>query len=1573
MKKICFACNSSLKKQGFLSQEWVKHDDDESRRCKTCIANGVQIVESGGGGGGGGGSGGRNVQENMISRSKRSNPRSNYQPAEDTSANNSNVQKLLQDQIEQVKKDLENTPKFNSNPSFVSQAPSSVPQAPYLAPQWSCDIGNNQFVDYDDAVNDMINKAYGSKTRCTFTIKGQSYYINWNNMTQVNMTTRVERKISSKQQFQNSLNPRGMSQQGNTTNNGSTINKAYQILTQKLTSLQDQLQKEVLKNQKVEIALRSDILNFSHSLNDDDDNDFSCFLVMLKKHDNLKQKLNYMNDDKLQNMILSIVNMNNSRNVPDDRILKNIDKRVLSLLNKKDYYGCKNMILKTPPKANNKEEEDNIQNALHAICSLQLGDSATEIVFPNKGNEKKWKMNNPFWLLAYALKKQKEGEGGEQSSMNKRKAYDFALISLINPNLYLIPHCVELAKSIIIDCDDIFNNRTQQSKASSSKDSDSNSPDSIMKKRAGKNVALKQLTSLVGLKEVKDKFLALQDRVAFSKETNEDITTKQYNVMFTGNPGTGKTTVARIYGSLLKELGVLHEDTFEETTGAKLLSGGMSLIKEILEKLHDDGVSPLADGEKVETDHDKKNEWIKGKIQQTNKDGTMDIKYSNKNGTIIKNVKRDRIRSLEKTGVLFLDEAYQLQPTKNQIGAQILDYLLTEMEEWRGKLVVIFAGYKEPLEDLLKHNEGLPSRFNGTYNFEDFTDDELCEVLTRKMNEKKNYKKTDSKYYRIASKRLGKQRSTVGFGNARAVRNLVEQIEDRHAERIIAERNLGGNPDKFQITRDDVLGRKAGNNFKSKAYDKLKTKIGLNEIKQTMKTFIKLVEANEEAEEQEKKTQEILLNRVFVGNPGTGKTITAKLYGEILHDLGFLSKGDLIVKNPSDFIGSALGQSEEKTKAILASSVGCVLLIDEAYGLNPSSGGSLSNGKCPYKTAVIDTIVAEVQGVPGDDRCVLLCGYTNEMDDLMRNANPGLLRRFPDNNRFVFKDYNDSELYQILQLMAKEKELIVGTDAANAAIKLLSQMRMKPNFGNGGDVATLLSTAATKYIERTSRAPSSSSSESRQLLPCDFVPIEKDVESKERKRNPVSIFDDLVGCDGIKEQIKDLVAIIEDARANGRDPLDDIELNFKFVGPPGTGKTTVAQRMGLLFESLGLIASNDTFVECSVSDLQGSFVGQTAPKTREKFNQAKGGVLFIDEAYQLYDPNGSSYLNECVGEIVKMLTEDQFKGKMIVIFAGYEDQINEMMANVNPGLSSRVTRTIKFDKFDNFTTAEIVKKLLKEKNKELDEESYQFLIEIAKQLVILPNFGNGRDIETWVRRMVLECAKSKTSKVSKDIIFASFGEIIANLMQTAAAAATASFATSFSQPPTNMRFSQENQAPPPPPTVVKVADPVVKVKEEVAYDNGGNDDGDNEDERIKAALQKACVDLGYDVDLESRQKLEKVLIAIENGALFPKDIMDYVRKEARNVSDEKIDEVLRPQVSSIRRSTAAAIKYELAEIARLKELAEAERQKAKALEAKIQRHLMGKCPAGFSWHREGDGWRCGGGAHWVPNSDVPQS
>ena len=109
--------------------------------------------------------------------------------------------------------------------------------------------------------------------------------------------------------------------------------------------------------------------------------------------------------------------------------------------------------------------------------------------------------------------------------------------------------------------------------------------------------------------------------------------------------------------------------------------------------------------------------------------------------------------------------------------------------------------------------------------------------------------------------------------------------------------------------------------------------IGLRSVKNSVETLVEMIRTNAHLEEQEKPLDHVSLNGCFIGSPGTGKTTVAKLYGQILKHLGLLSKGDLIVKTPKDFVGSALGQSEERTSANLKNAQGCVLVIDEAYGL----------------------------------------------------------------------------------------------------------------------------------------------------------------------------------------------------------------------------------------------------------------------------------------------------------------------------------------------------------------------------------------------------------------------------------------------------------------------------------------------------------------------------------------------------------------------------------------------------------------------------------------------------------------
>ncbi|WIA14243.1 hypothetical protein OEZ85_002779 [Tetradesmus obliquus] len=790
--------------------------------------------------------------------------------------------------------------------------------------------------------------------------------------------------------------------------------------------------------------------------------------------------------------------------------------------------------------------------------------------------------------------------------------------------------------------------------------------------------ALKELVKLTGLDPVKKEMFNLADQVALDKQRGRSPNSRNFNVRFYGNPGTGKTTVARLYAQLLEELGVLPQAAVEETSGAALVAGGLNEIKAKLTKL-------------------------------------------------------------EKGGVLFIDEAYQLDPAKNPMGAQVLDYLLPEMENKQGSLVVVLAGYQKPMEEkVMAHNEGLPSRFPLLFKFPDYSDEQLLQIFTGQLEaQEPRFQLEDTKHARIAARRLGRQRDsgTSGFGNARAVRNLLEAAISRQSARVLEEQRAGLAPDLLLLKRDDLLGPKELDVTGSKPLQQLKGLRGLEKVKQSVGTLLGLLRTNAELEEQERPLKEVCLNRVFMGNPGTGKTTVASMYGRILKDLGLLSKGDVLVKVPADFLGSVLGESEKKTMAILEEARGCVLVIDEAYGLH-----SGSKSRDPYKEAVIDTIVAKVQGVPGDDRCVLLLGYPDQMEAMMREANPGLARRFQLAQAWQFEDYNKEDLLAITREAARKKygwEL--DWPVLQAALNSLEQEKRRPNFGNAGAVNNLLSTAAMRMEARTAHLPTAQRAAAAPA-PEDFMSEADAAAAAARAAGKAgaaseAVFSDLIGCQSVLAKLKEWQATITASQALGKDPLDSFELNFTFVGAPGTGKTTVARRVGLLFQQLGLLGT-DQVVECSAGDFVTGYANQASGKTREMFEKALGGVLFIDEAYRLNPKHGGPYMSEVLDEICQILTDKQFMGKMVVVLAGYEQQIEELLA-VNPGLKSRFSERLVFP---DFSVADAVQLLLlsltgKQYGLQLAPEALHQLPGLMQQLMDAPGWSNGRDVGTWAKRI----------------------------------------------------------------------------------------------------------------------------------------------------------------------------------------------------------------------------------------------
>ena len=404
-----------------------------------------------------------------------------------------------------------------------------------------------------------------------------------------------------------------------------------------------------------------------------------------------------------------------------------------------------------------------------------------------------------------------------------------------------------------------------------------------------------------------------------------------------------------------------------------------------------------------------------------------------------------------------MDEAYQLDPSNSVMRED--KYWRCSSRRWMRGRVHLLSCSRAPRRRWTcscRRRLVLSSRVRRTVDFPDFSDDELVEVSQRKFASRfGNYELADEKYLRIAARRLGKGRGAPGFGNARAVSHLIDNAWEKQTRRV-AHRAVQRAETRTRSTSRGKIYWEIGpwtcpspNRFTSSS----RQMEGFERVKANVDDLLRVVETNNEREDNEEKPQQLSLNKVFLGNPGTGKTTVARLYGRILNELGFLSRGDVVLATPSDFVGSALGQSEEKTNALLDKARGCVLVIDEAYGLDPSSGngnGAIAGGD-PFRGAVVDALVSRVQGEAGADVCVLLLGYERPMREFLRKANPGLARRFDLENAFVFDDYDDQALLKILLQNVRKRSLKVSLSDAKAAVrKRLAKQRLRPNFGNAG-------------------------------------------------------------------------------------------------------------------------------------------------------------------------------------------------------------------------------------------------------------------------------------------------------------------------------------------------------------------------------------------------------------------------------------------------------------------------------------------------------------------------------------------
>ena len=239
--------------------------------------------------------------------------------------------------------------------------------------------------------------------------------------------------------------------------------------------------------------------------------------------------------------------------------------------------------------------------------------------------------------------------------------------------------------------------------------------------------------------------------------------------------------------------------------------------------------------------------------------------------------------------------------------------------------------------------------------------------------------------------------------------------------------------------------------------------------------------------------------------------------------------------------------------------------------------------------------------------------------------------------------------------------------------------------------------------------------------------------------------DSLIGLEDIKDQVHKLINYfaIKKYRSTKTKNTTEESLSMIFTGNPGTAKTTVAKFLGSELFKHGVLKTN-SFVVATRADLCGKYIGYTAQMTNDMFASAKGGILFIDEAYALSDSEfKGDYGYEAINQLVNLMDENR---DTMVIFAGYPKEMDNFI-NSNPGLASRIGFHLKFNNYTDDELIKILNKFATDNNYKIKEECYEYIKEIIDKNKDSKNFGNGRFMRNMFdkaiinqgNRLALEC------------------------------------------------------------------------------------------------------------------------------------------------------------------------------------------------------------------------------------------
>lgn len=526
------------------------------------------------------------------------------------------------------------------------------------------------------------------------------------------------------------------------------------------------------------------------------------------------------------------------------------------------------------------------------------------------------------------------------------------------------------------------------------------------------------------------------------------------------------------------------------------------------------------------------------------------------------------------------------------------------------------------------------------------------------------------------------------------------------------------------------------------AYAKLMAMAGLESVKEAIISKSAAAEFARKRRAAGLPTAPINLHSCFLGGPGTGKTTVARLIGRIYKENGLLSSGHLVEESRQTLVGMYSNTEAETVAEAVAKAEGGILLIDDAHNL------FVQDDNKDQGRMILEYLKAEISNKDKNDWMLILAGPEEEMTKLL-NHNKSLQSHI--SNKFYFKDYNEEELMNIADLYCDEGKFILSEDARAQLREVIRRdlSHKDETFGNGTYVKELMDRIVNiNMAARVGRIQSDDAQMLQRIEACD-IPV---IRQLGRSRNLDSL-KELIGLEPIKQSIESHIQYVRMLNRRTQMGLDSSlpPLHMIFTGNPGTGKTTVAELLGEIYASMGILSRGEV-IYVERRNLMGAYIGHTERALNDLLKRAKGNILFIDEAYQLYKKDDDKDFGKIVIEGL-LTTLSKGASDLIVILAGYSKEMEEMI-NMNTGIESRFPYRFHFDDYSVDELVSIAHHIANKQNYRFSEDAISRLRDITKREIEKnkESFGNARFIKNLINNKILPAMAHRTAKLDNPTI-----------------------------------------------------------------------------------------------------------------------------------------------------------------------------------------------------------------------------